>query len=160
MKEIEDKVIKLPQWQHMPGTALRYGYRVLSGELGREHEIYGPDGEGDQDVALADIYRIPPDLTDPATRGLLRHLATVAHGAFDIHIQTGIAPRMEGASGRWRTVDSQGRLLRTGGFVVPLDGDAMVYGLVAALEAAPPPAMTITATGITKVCVRYRRDDE
>ena len=137
MKELEDKVIKLPRWRHIKGAALRYGYRVLSGELGREHEIYGPDGEGDQDVALADIYRAPPDLTDIATLGCLRHLATVAHDAFDVHIQTGIAPRMEGVSGRWRAVDSQGRILRTGGFDMPLDGDAMVYGLVAALEAAP-----------------------
>ena len=76
-----------------------------------------------------------PDFADAAALGCLRHLAAKAHGAFDIHVQMGIAPRMEGSTGRWRAVDGRGRLMSQGGFVVPPDEDAMAYGLFAALEA-------------------------
>lgn len=73
------------------------------------------------------------DFSRAAALGCLRHLAVKAHGAFDIHVQMSIAPRMEGATTRWRTVDRQGRLLRHGGVTVPLDDDPMAHALVAAL---------------------------
>ena len=83
MIEIAKRAVALAGkgWQWMPGMSLSYGgFRVLCSVSNREHAIYGPDGEGDYEVIAADIYRMLPDLTDPATLGCVMALVREAYG--------------------------------------------------------------------------------
>lgn len=79
-REIAERVVKAKHWRWMEGMSLCYGgFRVLSSVSNREHAIYGPDGEGDYEVIAADIYRMLPDLNDPATLGCVMALVREAY---------------------------------------------------------------------------------
>ena len=86
-----------------------------------------------------------PVLSDPATLGCLRHLAAVAHGAWEIVIQVDLqkylyGPLHSGTHGWWGAIDHKGRKIAgaSGTFVCrrPTRRETPVSGLIAALEAA------------------------
>ena len=132
MRELAERAVACKHWRWMPGMALCYGaFRVLSEEENREHTIYGPDGEGDYEVIAADIYRMLPDLTDPATLGCL--LALV-RDAWEPHRGDDSIPSTMQIGDKWAVGTTAHSTLAC--IVLPAF-DTEVEALVAALEAAP-----------------------
>jgi len=133
VNEIAKRAVACKGWRWMPGAV------SLPDTQGRTWRRTG-DGwaqeSGKRLRCRVDKASLVPDLTDPATLGCLRHQAEEAHGAWDIMIQVDIQPRMEGAHGWWRAVDSRGRKIQGASFICPNDADLKVFALISALEAA------------------------